>query len=126
MKNNTLNFSDILALKEAGLVTDSDFLSFSFEASTAGTTTYLFYGSLVLFLEREQDTPEIDNRVGVLTKAGTELMKLISIQPDMEYVKFVTRKFNREGMKIAWAPVLREEEGSIHIGDKTYLTTDPG
>ena len=125
-KDNTLNFSEILALREAGLVNDSDNLSFSFEASTAGTTSQLFYGSLVLFLEREKDTPQISNKVGCLTKAGAELLKLISIQPDMEYVKFVAQKFNREGMKIAWASILREEEGFIHIGDKTYLSTDPG
>ena len=80
---------------------------------------------MILLFEREKDTPEISNQVGVLTKAGTELLKLISIQPDMEYVEFVAQKFKREGMKVAWAPIVKDDGEFIHIGDKTYLPTDP-
>ena len=120
-QNNPLAFAEILSLREAGLVTDSDFLSISLGASTVGNTTHLFYGSLVLFLEREQDTPPITNKVGFLTKSGEELLKLISIQPDMEYLKFVAQKFNLPGLKIAYARLLKEEEDLLHIEDKTYF-----
>ena len=123
-KDNTLNFSEILALKEAGLVADSDFLSFSFDASTAGTTSQLFYGSLVLLFEREKDTPAISNKAGVFTKAGTELLKLISIKPDMEYAALIAQKFNLEGVKVSWASILREEEDLIYISDKIYFDTN--
>jgi len=121
-KDNGLNFSEILALKESGLVNYYDVLGFHIDASSAGTTEKLLYGSLVLLLEREKDIPQISIAVGGLTKAGTELLKLITIQPDMDYLKFVAQKFNREGMKIAYASILREEEGLFHIEDKTYFS----
>jgi len=120
-QNNSLAFAEILSLKEAGLVSDSDFLNVSLAASPVDDTPLIFYGSLVLVLEREKDSPPIKNQVCFLTKAGAELLKLISIQPDMDYLKFVAQKFNREGMKIAYAPILKEEEGSLHIEDKTYF-----
>ncbi|WP_375471607.1 DUF2806 domain-containing protein [uncultured Nostoc sp.] len=123
-KDNTIGFSEILDLREAGLINDSDFLGFSFEASTSGSTSNLLYSSLILLFEREKDTPKIENKVGVLTKAGTELLKLISVQPDMEYIEFVAQKFKREGMKIAWAPIIREDGENPLIGDKTYIVTE--
>ncbi|MFN5763512.1 MAG: hypothetical protein ACK596_06530 [Pseudanabaena sp.] len=121
IQDNPLTFNEILSLKEAGLVNDSDFLNIIMGASTMGDTTLIFYGSLVLCLEREQDTPPITNTVGFLTKSGTELLQLISIQPDMDYLKFVAQKFNREGMKIAYSSIHKEEEGLLHIENKTYF-----
>nr|WP_298907170.1 DUF2806 domain-containing protein [uncultured Nostoc sp.] len=118
-----MGFSEILDLKDAGLINDSEFLGFSFEASTSGSTSNLLYSSLILLFEREKDTPEIGNEVGMLTKAGTELLKLISVQPDMEYIEFVAQKFKREGMKIAWAPIIEDGE-NLSIGDKTYIVTE--
>ncbi|BAY23146.1 hypothetical protein NIES2100_29100 [Calothrix sp. NIES-2100] len=123
-KNNTITFPEILSLREAGLITDSDFINFSFEASISGTTSRLFYSSLVLLFEREKDTPKIENKVGLLTKAGTELLKLISGSTDMEYIKFVAQKLKRDGMKVAWAPIAKDDGELIYIGDKTYLDTE--
>jgi len=120
-KDNGLDFSEILALKEAGLVY-SETLEITIDASSAGTTEKLFYGSLVLLLEREKDVPQISIAVGGLTKAGTELLQLISIQPDMQYLKFIAQKLNRESIKISYAPILKEEEGLFHIEDKTYFS----
>jgi hypothetical protein len=120
-QENTLGFTEILALKDAGIIADSDFLNFSFEPSSAGTTSQVFYGSLVLLFEREKDTPKIDSQVGALTKAGAELLKLVSIQPDMEYIKSIAQQFHSEGMKVAWAQIVKEEGGLIYIGDKSYL-----
>lgn len=120
-QENTLGFAEIFALKDAGIIADSDFLNFSFEPSSAGTTSQIFYSSLVLLFEREKDTPKITIKVGALTKAGVELLTLISIQPDMEYIKFIAQQFHSDGMKVAWAPVVKEEGDLMYIGDKTYL-----
>ncbi|WP_416670109.1 DUF2806 domain-containing protein [Egbenema bharatensis] len=120
-QENTLGFAEIFALKDAGVVADSDLLQFSFNPSSAGTTSQIFYGSLILFFEREKDTPKITSRVGALTKAGVELLKLVPIQPDIEYVKFIAQHLHADGMKVAWAPVVKTEGDLIYTGDKTYL-----
>ncbi|NJO80666.1 MAG: DUF2806 domain-containing protein [Cyanobacteria bacterium RM1_2_2] len=120
-RENTLGFKEIFALKDAGIVADSDLLNFSFEPCSAGTTSQLLYGSLIILFEREKDTSKIASKVGVLTKAGAELLKLVSIEPDMEYIQAIAQLFYVEGMKVAWATVLREEGDYIHLGNKTYL-----
>jgi hypothetical protein len=120
-KDDGLSISELLTLREAGLVIESA-VNIFFEVE-AGSYFQIFYGSLVLLLEAEKNIRIDSFNPGILTKAGIELLKLISIKPDMEYLKFVANKFKQDGMKIAWAPILkkRKEEGKSDIGEKTYL-----
>ena len=86
--------------------------TFSFDGAKAGTTSYLVYGPLILLFERENDTPPIGTQINSLTKAGIELLNLISIQPDLDYMMFVAKQFNSGGIRAAWAPFLGVEEGT--------------
>jgi hypothetical protein len=87
-QDNSLTFAEILCLREAGLVTNSDSLGISLAVSNKGDTTQLFYGSLVLLLEREHDIHQTTNNVVSLAKSDTELLKPSSMQTHMEYLTF--------------------------------------
>lgn len=119
-KDSGLTFLDILALKDAGLIFESD-LEFSLNPASAGQTGHITYGSLILILEREKDTQKLSSGVGVLTRVGIELLQLLTVQPDMEYVKFVGKRFSAEGIKFSWAPILATIGDQIHFGNKTYI-----
>lgn len=119
-KDSGVTFLDILALKDAGLIFETD-LEFSFPPIAAGETSTLVYGSLILFFEREKDTPKLACTVGLLTRVGVELLPLITIQPDMEYTSFVGKRFHADGMKFAWAPILQNLGDQLVFGDKTYV-----
>lgn len=119
-KDGGLTFLDILALKDAGLIFEMD-LEFSFSSGTAGKTSNLFYGPLLLLFERDKDTPTLASSVGFLTKVGVELLQLITIQPDMEYVGFVGKCFYADGMRFSWAPIIQVLGDQVHYGDKTYV-----
>jgi hypothetical protein len=119
-KDGGLTFLDILALKHAGLVFESD-LEFSFAPSSAGQMTHLTYGSLLLIFEREKDTQKLGSNIGLLTPVGIELLELLTVQPDMEYLEFVGRRFAADGLKSSWAPILGIVGDQINFGTKTYI-----
>lgn len=119
-KDGAPTFLDILALKDAGLISESD-LAFSFNAAIAGEISHFLYGPLILMFEREKDTPKLASEVGALTRVGIELLQLLTVQPDMEYVEFVGKRFKAEGVKFAWAPVVEVVGDRIHFGAKTYV-----
>ena len=119
-KDGGLTFLDILALKHAGLIFETD-LEFSFNPVGAGQMTYLTYGSLILIFEREKDTQKLGTGIGLLTPVGIELLELITVQPDMEYLEFVGKRFAADGVKPAWAPILGMVGNQISFGAKTYM-----
>lgn len=119
-KDSGLTFLDLLALKDAGLIFETN-LEISFPTLGAGETSHLCYGPLILLFERDKDTPKLASGVGVLTKVGVELLQLITIQPDMEYVNFVGKRFRAEGVKFAWAPIVQFLGEQVRYGNKTYV-----
>jgi len=120
-KEGGISFHDILMLKDAGLIFEAD-LALQLPPQTAGQTSNFVYGPLILIFERDKDTPpqQISN-VGVLTKVGVELLQLVIVQPDMDYVKFVGQRFRAEGIKFAWAPINGINKDQIYFGNKTYI-----
>lgn len=120
-KDGALRFLDILALKDAGLIFEND-LHFSFNASKAGSTSHLVYGPLIVSFEREKDTPAVGSQVGVLTKVGMELLPLVTVEPDMDYLGLAAKRFRADGVKVAWAPIQKIEGDRIQFGAKTYLS----
>lgn len=119
-KDGGSTFLEILALKDAGLIFETE-LAFSFSAVAGGVTTNLLYGPLILLFERDKETPIVSSQVGLLTKVGVELLTLITIQPDMEYASFVGKRFHADGIKFAWAPVVQILGEQIRFGNKTYI-----
>ena len=119
-KDGGLTFLDILALKHAGLIFETD-LEFSFNPVGAGQMTYLTYGPLILMFEREKDTQKLGTGIGLLTPVGIELLELLTVQPDMEYLQFVGKRFAADGVKPAWAPILGMVGNQIRFGAKTYI-----
>ena len=119
-KDGGLTFLDILALKDAGLIFETD-LKFFFNAVGAGVTSNILYGPLILMFEREKDTPTLASGVGLLTRVGIELLQLLTVQPDMEYVQFVGKRFTADGVRFAWAPIIGIVGDQIHFGAKTYV-----
>ena len=119
-KANGLTFTDILALKDAGIVSANE-AGFSFEPCPAGVFQQWLYGPLILFMEREKDTPRLQRNVGILTRVGTELLSLLKITPDMDYVSLLKQQFTSDGVSFAWAVVLQNSGDQIHHTGKTYL-----
>ena len=119
-KKDGLTFQDLLALKDAGLVFTNE-LSFRFEATVAGDNSALLYGPLILTIERSKATPALGCDVGVLTRVGTELLQLLNIEPDLDYIEVVQKGFDADGVAFAWARLSSIVGSTFHFGTKTYI-----
>jgi Protein of unknown function (DUF2806) len=147
-QESTSDLVNFFALKDAGIISSNTLSAFPFEPSSAGDISQLIYGDRVLLYEYDEDGNnmevlteihedsgfrEVQNssmyrtyscNIGILTKAGSELLKLVSIQPDIEYIEYIeyiVKILQFRGMKVAWAPIVKEEGDSICIGDKIYF-----
>lgn len=98
-KDGGLSFLEILALKDAGLIFPTD-LEFTFSEGNVGETSNLLYDPLILMFEREKETQKFGSRVGLLTRVGVELLQLLTVQPDMECVELVGKRFSAEGVRL--------------------------
>lgn len=64
--------------------------------------------------------PQIGTVAGVLTKVGVELLKLLTIEPDMEYASFAGKRFDHAGTKFSWASIIQSVDGQVTYGIQTY------
>ena len=122
IKNNIMQFLDILALKDAGLIFETA-LEFSFSPLTEGQQSHLIYGSLILLFDRSAATPKLPLHVNLLTKIGVELLQLVAISPDLEYAKHVGFKIKHSGINFSIANIITidESSGQIHfLNQKVY------
>ena len=117
-----VDFQEILSLKDAGLIFEND-LEFSFGQNKAGHTSHLINGQIMLLFERTIDTPPVQCSTMALTKVGRELLQLVTVESDTEYLRLAAKTLQARGMKHAWAPIEKYEdkEGNVYIGAKTYF-----
>lgn len=107
-------------MKDAGLIFQND-LDLVSENYPAGQTSTFIYGPLILIFDRTVATPQPNRPVGALTKVGVELLKLVTIQPDMNYVKRVFRHFQARGVIYSWATIIDTDGDKIQYGNKTII-----
>jgi len=119
-KDDGLTFLDILGLKDAGLIYETD-LEYSNLPQSAGKTSYVLYGPIILITERDKDTPKTSSSIGLLTKVGVELLQLISIQPDMDYISVIKNKFHADGVRFSHASILKKTDDQVIYGPQTYI-----
>lgn len=108
-----LSFTDFLVLKDLGLIFETE-LAFQFTPQKAGSSSDFLYAGHIVMLERTADTPELKLPALVFTKAGMELLDLVSPTFDMAYAQKVCSLLRRDGIEFNYARVLRDDKGTIH------------
>jgi hypothetical protein len=76
-------------------------LSISFEALEAGRTRFFISGNKALKVVNTQAAGPSQISVGVLTRVGIDLLKLVNPQADLAYLKAIAQKFNAPGTTVS-------------------------
>jgi hypothetical protein len=100
-----LSYAEIMALKEAGLINSESFLGYTFGEVKAGTTQWYINGPIGLRFEFASDRGAVTIQVGMLTAAGIQLLKLVTPQPNLEYLKLFAQQLSAEGVSVYTATV---------------------
>jgi len=86
LSNKYINFSDILHLREIGLIQDSDNLALSLTFNDQFDIKYYNNGSTTIELQGKIEPAKADISVYIFTKAGNELLKLVEKSSAPQYV----------------------------------------
>ena len=118
-----LSLSEIMGLVEAGLISSITPLNLSLTIGPLNQQ-YFFYASSVLSFEKEKHICTVYSSMILLTKSGYEILKLITIEPDMEYVKLIAQKINQnhpDEIKVSISPIISRNENKFKAGEKIYI-----
>ncbi len=119
-KNNKLTqfnitYSDIAKLTEIGLLQAGTFVQKQFLTQNQDRKVGLIYGSIVVILDIKANTPQTDIPISVLSKAGEELLSLVDIKPNIEYIKEMADSIRKEGLTISYSEIKKiSDDGTIN------------
>ena len=112
-----LSFTDILSLREIGLLVTTD-LQFRLNPTIENEQTVFKLGSTYVIVDRVKDTPEQGLGCMVFTEIGKQLFQLIEQSPaDFEYVKRFAGFWRREGVQIKSGTIIEKRNDSIIFAD---------
>jgi hypothetical protein len=117
-----LIYTEMMALREAGLINSEPFLGYTLGAARAGTTQWYLNGSIGLRFEFASGRDAVTLQVGVLTAAGIQLLKLVTPLPDIEYLNLFAQQLRAEGVSVYSANVQMVDEQQFVFSNEALLT----
>ncbi|MDP9314302.1 MAG: DUF2806 domain-containing protein [Chloroflexota bacterium] len=110
--NFQLPFVDVLLLRELGLVTEP--LQHTLRSTDTDVTIVYTFGTRCLIVERGASSSASNIPVISFTRIGHELLSLIDVNPDIEYLKHVASFLKGEHITLSSADITRWEGDFLH------------
>lgn len=112
-----LSFTDILTLREVGLLVMTD-LEFGLTLAKENSQTVFTIGNTCIIVNRIKDTPHQNLNVIVFTEIGKQLYQLTEQSPaDFEYVKKFAGFWRREGVEIKSGLIIEKKSNMIRYAN---------
>jgi len=113
LEKYALNFNSIAHLIEIGLVHPGDLVTYNFKQVDRISNTYFTCGNIILFVNREANSPVSSIDINTFTKSGIELLSLITQQPPIDYLKELAGNLSNSGTTVKYAYILNRNENNI-------------
>lgn len=94
--NYQISFSDILQLKELGLLNSDPNLELKIEAPIKDQNAFIIYHTKVIVIERKLGATELVLPALVFTQVAMELLKLVQQELDINYIKVIKKHLTKE------------------------------
>jgi hypothetical protein len=116
-------FTDLLILKELGLLLPSENLVFKLEPSGEQQSQVVFlYGNTCILITRDSGIPEQSLPIALYSKIGQELLPLVSVEPSIKYIEKVSSLLRREGVTVRYGEIVSRAGNQIQIGNIKEVT----
>lgn len=124
-KNGMPTFNEIVALKDAGLVASDPMLTMNSPATTKNAEGWYISGPTMLGLRYPNGKPAVSFSIGLLTRAGIEILKLNPQPTNWEVLNNLAKLHKCPGITaITGTPVWIENGGSINIQNPQPFSID--
>lgn len=118
-----INYSKIAKLIEIGLLQPGVFVRRQYVSTNMTDEQYvIIYGDLVVLITIKPNTSTFSIPIRLLTTVGKELVKLVDITPNIDYLKEFATTFKRDKANVSYAKILSfDEEGVIRYNDTELI-----
>lgn len=108
-------YSSIAKLVEIGLLQSGDFVTRNYSSNKTSDNIYgIIYGNLVILVKQKANAPKISFNVRLFTTPGNELLKLVNIKPNMEYLQEFAKTIKNGDVLVSYAEFISSEaDGTI-------------
>lgn len=106
LKSHGISYTEIAKLIEFGLLQSGDFVHEQIKATTSESDEIcLVYGNILIIIRRSAYSPKLSIPVRLFSTSGKELTKLVTITPDLDYIKALANTIRHEKVKIYFAKI---------------------
>jgi hypothetical protein len=113
LKKYGVTYYDIALLTEIGIIQPGDFIMYHFRQNQNQSKTAVLYGNLVMVVDRQPNVSDQQLPIHLFTKAGVEVLKLLSISPSLSYLKDIATFLKQEGTSVKYGNVLSDDGSAI-------------
>jgi hypothetical protein len=113
--NYKIFFTDLLQLKELGLINTDPNLVLKIAKPEKDETSYLTYINKAIVIERKVGAPELSIPTLVFTQVAMELLKLVQQEPDMIYIRQIKKHLTQEFVTVKIGDILRSESDKAKV-----------
>lgn len=114
-----VSYSNIAKLIEIGLLQPGDFVTRSYSTINSSDNKFgIIYGDLIIIINQKADAPKISISIRQFTTPGNELVKLINITPNINYIKELALRLKNDYVKVSYAKISGfEEDGDVNYNE---------
>jgi uncharacterized repeat protein (TIGR03899 family) len=118
-----VGFTDLLVLKELGLLLPSENLVFNLEPSGEQQSQVAFlYGNTCILIARDSGIPKQSLPIALYSTIGQELLPLVSVEPNIRYIEKVASLLKREGVTVKYGEVVSRDGNQMQIRNVKEVT----
>lgn len=118
-----IEYGDILLLMECGLIKESNDLAFAYQAESDEIKKHAFiYHDLAIIIELAMGDYQINVPIYELTKAGSEIYKILNVEKDMSLLEKAASIIKRSNVRFGYSKFIDISGDLINSEDDiTYL-----
>lgn len=109
-----IKYSDLARLIEIGLLQPGDFITKNYYSNNTSDNKFgIVYGNWAIVINLKPDAQKVSFSIRSLTTSGKELVKLISINPNLDYIKELATTIKRDDVSIGFSQITNIDENGI-------------
>lgn len=112
-----INFIEVVLLQELGILHSTDFVNYTLKVVQEDTKHLFEVGNTLVVINREAGTEEQRIDVRLFTTIGQELLKLVKIDPEFEFVECFASLWKKNGAVRQYAEIIER------VSQDTYRHT---
>lgn len=122
LKEFDVTYSDIIKLVEIGLLQSDDSTTTNiYSDNKSDKKIELVYGDVLIIIFQKRNAENISFPVRLLTTAGRELINLISLTSNIDYIKYLATRIKSNNVKVSYSKIISIDETGMIIHDTNNI-----